>query len=190
MVKIYYEEDADLSTLKGKTIAVIGYGNQGSPQANCMKDSGLNVIIGLRPEGNSWERAKKDGFEVFSVTDAVKKADVIHMLIPDTVQAAVYKKEMKRYIKAGKSLCFSHGFNIHFKTIVPPPDVDVIMVAPKGPGLSVREMYLKKFGVPALIAVNQDYSGKAKQTALAMAKISWCNQGRGYRNYIQRRDRK
>ncbi|MDQ1279433.1 MAG: ketol-acid reductoisomerase [Thermoproteota archaeon] len=170
MVKIYYDKDADLSILKGKTIAVIGYGSQGNAQANCMKDSGLKVIIGLRPEGKSWEKAMEDGFEVYSVPEAVAKSDVIHILIPDTTQPAVYKKQIKPYLKPGKTLGFSHGFNIHFKTIIPPSSVDVVMVAPKGPGLSVRELYLNKFGVPSLIAVQQDHSGKAKQTALAMAK--------------------
>jgi len=170
MVKLYYDKDADLSVLKGKTIAVIGYGSQGNAQANCMKDSGLNVIIGLRPEGKSWEKAKKDGFEVFTIDEAVKRSDIIHILIPDTTQASVYKKQIAPYLKAEKTLGFSHGFNIHFKTIVPPSNVDVVMVAPKGPGSSVRELYLNKFGVPSLIAVQQDYTGKAKQTALAMAK--------------------
>ncbi len=171
MVQIYGDKDADLSVLKGRTVAIIGYGNQGAAQAQCMKDSGLDVIIGLVPGmDKTWEIARKDGFEVFSIAEAAKKGDIIHMLIPDTVQARVYKKDIKRHMKAGKTLCFSHGFNIRFKTIVPPANVDVIMVAPKGPGLSVREMYSKGFGVPALVAVEQDYTKKAKQTVLALAK--------------------
>ncbi len=171
MVQIYSDKDADLSVLNGRTVAIIGYGNQGGPQAQCMKDSGLDVIIGLVPGlDKTWDVAKKDGFEVFSISEAAKKGDIIHMLIPDTVQAPVYKKYIRRYMKPGKTLCFSHGFNIRFKTIVPPSGVDVIMVAPKGPGLSVREMYLKGFGVPALVAVEQDSTGKAKQTVLALAK--------------------
>lgn len=171
MVKIYCDEDADLSVLKGRTIAIIGYGNQGSAQAQCMRDSGLDVIIGLVPGlDKTWDIAKKDGFEVFSIAEAAKKGDIIHMLIPDTVQMTAYKRYIRRYMKAGKTLCFSHGFNIRFKTIVPPSSADVVMVAPKGPGLSVREMYLKGFGVPALIAVEQDSTGKAKQTVLALAK--------------------
>ncbi len=170
MVKIYYDKDVDVSVLDGKKIAVIGYGSQGNAQANCLKDSGLNVIIGLRPKGKSWEKAKKDGFDVFAIDDAVKRSDIIHILIPDTAQPSVYKELIAPYLKPGKALGFSHGFNIHFKTIVPPHDVDVIMVAPKGPGPSVRELYLSKFGVPSLIAVQQDYTGKAKQTALAIAK--------------------
>ena len=170
MVKIYYDDDADLSTLDGKTIAVIGYGSQGNAQANCMKDSGLDVILGLRPHGKSWNKAKKDGFKVFPLTEAVKRGDIIHILIPDTVQQEVYKKQIEPYLKTGKTLGFAHGFNIHFKTIVPPSSVDVVMVAPKGPGLSVRELYCSGFGVPSLIAVHQDYTGEAKQTVLAMAK--------------------
>jgi ketol-acid reductoisomerase len=170
MVKIYYDKDVDVSVLDGKKIAVIGYGSQGNAQANCLKDSGLNVIIGLRPKGKSWEKAKKDGFDVFAIDDAVKRSDIIHILTPDTAQPSVYKELIAPYLKPGKVLGFSHGFNIHFKTIIPPHDVDVIMIAPKGPGPSVRELYLSKFGVPSLIAVQQDYTGKAKQTALAIAK--------------------
>ncbi|MEM2093905.1 MAG: ketol-acid reductoisomerase [Candidatus Bathyarchaeia archaeon] len=170
MVKVYFEKDADLSVLNGRTVAVIGYGSQGSAQANCMKDSGVKVILGLREGGSSWERARNDGLEVYTIKEAAKRADIIHMLIPDTEQAEVYKRNIRRYMSANKTLCFSHGFNILYQTIKPPPDVDVIMVAPKAPGLSVREMYLKGFGVPALIAVNQDYTGKAKATALAIAK--------------------
>lgn len=171
MVKIYRDKDADLSALKGRTVAIIGYGNQGNAQANCMKDSGLDVMIGLAPGlDKTWDMAKEDGFEVLPIAEAAKRGDIIHMLIPDTVQPQVYKKEIRRHMKAGKTLCFSHGFNIHFKMIVPPSNVDVVMVAPKGPGLSVREMFQKNFGVPALIAVQQDYTKKARQTALALAK--------------------
>ncbi|MCS4541137.1 MAG: ketol-acid reductoisomerase [Euryarchaeota archaeon] len=170
MAKIYYEQDADLEILKEKTIAVIGYGSQGSAQANNMKDSGLKVIIGLRPEGASAERAKQDGFEVFPISEAAAKADIIHVLIPDEVQADVYNSEIAQQLKPGKALGFSHGFNIRFKQIVPPNFVDIIMIAPKGPGLIVRKLYKEGFGVPALIAVEQDYTGKAKQIALGMAK--------------------
>jgi len=174
MVKIYYDQDADLSVLKGRTIAVIGYGSQGSAQANCLRDSGLDVIIGLRPGGKTYKTAQEDGFKVFPIAEAAKRGDIIHMLITDTAQASVYRREIRRHMKAGKTLCFSHGFNIRFRTIVPPSDVDVIMVAPKGPGPSVREMFLKNFGVPALIAVQQDYTGKAEQTVLALAKALGC----------------
>jgi ketol-acid reductoisomerase len=170
MVKVYYENDADVSALREKTLAVIGYGNQGNAQANCMRDSGVDVILGLRENGTSWERAKKDGFKVYTIREAAKRADVIHILLPDTVQASTYKSEIRRYMKEGKTLSFSHGFNIHYRTIRPPDNVDVIMVAPKGPGLSVRELYVKGFGVPALVAVQQNYTGQGKATALAMAR--------------------
>jgi len=170
MVKVYYENDADVSALREKTLAVIGYGNQGNAQANCMRDSGVDVILGLRENGTSWERAKKDGFKVYTIREAAKRADVIHILLPDTVQASTYKSEIRRYMKEGKTLSFSHGFNIHYRRIRPPDNVDVIMVAPKGPGLSVRELYVKGFGVPALVAVQQNYTGQGKATALAMAK--------------------
>ena len=170
MVKVYFEKDATLEPLEDKTIAVIGYGSQGHAQAKNMRDSGLNVIMGLRPEGRSWRRAEKDGFKVFSVSEAAKKADIIFILIPDMVQPEVYKESVEPYLTEGKTLDFAHGFNIRFKQIVPPENVDVIMVAPKGPGPRVRETYSEGFGVPALIAVYQDWSGKAKESALAVAK--------------------
>lgn len=170
MAKVYTENDADPSALQGKTVAVMGYGSQGNAQANCMRDSGVNIVLGLREDGNSWSRAKNDGFDVRTFRDAAKAADIIHMLLPDTVQPSVYRKGIRRYMNEGKTLCFSHGFNIHYKTIKPSSNVDVIMVAPKGPGASVRELYVDGFGVPALFAVQQDYTGRAKDTALAMAK--------------------
>ena len=139
-----------------------------------MRDSGLNVIIGARPEGSSWNRAKNDGFEVYRISEAAEKADVIFMLIPDMVQPIVYKKQIEPHLSEGKTLDFAHGFNIHFKQIVPPENVDIIMVAPKSPGLRLRETYKEGFGVPALIAVYQDWSGKAKETALAVAKALGC----------------
>jgi ketol-acid reductoisomerase len=156
--------------LKGRTVAVIGYGSQGSAQASCMRDSGVSVILGLREGGASWKRAKSDGFEVYTIRDAAKRADIVHMLIPDTEQPEVYRRYINRYMKENKTLSFSHGFNILYRTIRPPPNIDVVMVAPKGPGLSVREQYLNGFGVPALIAVHQDHTGRAKATVLAMAK--------------------
>lgn len=170
MVKVYFDKDAALEPLKDKTIAVIGYGSQGNAQANNMRDSGLNVIMGLRPGGRSWRRAEEDGFKVFSVSEAAKKADVISILIPDMVQPEVYKESIEPYLTEGKTLDFAHGFNIRFKQIVPPKNVDVIMVAPKGPGPRVRETFSEGFGVPALIAIYQDWSGKAKESALAVAK--------------------
>ncbi len=169
MAKTYYEKDADLSVLDGKTIAIIGYGNQGRAQALNMRDSGLNVIIGSVKD-QSAERAEKEGFKVYPISEAAKKADVIHILIPDEVQAGVYETEIKPHMKKGKTLMFSHGFNIRFKLICPPKNVDVIMVAPKGPGVRVRETYEEGFGTPALIAAEQNASGKAKENVLALAK--------------------
>ncbi len=174
MVKVYFDKDASLQILKDKTITVIGYGSQGHAQAQNMRDSGLKVIIGLRPEGKSWKRAKEDGFEVYPIPEAAEKGDVIFMLIPDMVQLSVYKKHVEPHLSEGKILDFAHGFNIHFRQIIPPKNIDVIMVAPKSPGLRLRETYLSGFGVPALIAVYQDYSGKAKESALAIAKALGC----------------
>ncbi|MDD4127452.1 MAG: ketol-acid reductoisomerase [Methanomicrobium sp.] len=169
MMEKYYESDADLSDLSGKTIAVIGYGSQGRGQSLNLKDSGLNVIIGIRP-GKSREQAKKDGLPVYDVSEAVKKADCIMILLPDESQAAVYKAEIMPYLSENKCLMFSHGFNIHYGQIVPPATVDVIMIAPKGPGHMVRRTFEEGKGVPALIAIEQDYTGNAKKLALAYAK--------------------
>ncbi|MBC7130139.1 ketol-acid reductoisomerase [Candidatus Bathyarchaeota archaeon] len=174
MAKVYYDSDVDLEPLKGKTVAVIGYGSQGKAQAKNMKDSGVNVILGLRPDGASWKAASEDGFQVYTISEAADKADIVHMLIPDLEQPAVYRSQVAPYMTEGKTLCFSHGFNIHFKQIVPPPYIDVIMVAPKSPGPRLRETYLEGFGVPALVAVYQNPSGKAMETALAMAKSLGC----------------
>ena len=174
MVKVYYDADVTLKPLEGKVIAVIGYGSQGKAQAQNMRDSGVKVIIGLRPGGKSWDLAVKDGFEVYPISVAAQKADIVHMLIPDLEQPTVYNSQIAPYMINKKSLCFSHGFNIHFKQIVPPPHVDVIMVAPKSPGPRLRETYLEGFGVPALVAVHQNASGKALDTALAIAKSLGC----------------
>lgn len=174
MAKIYYDSDADLRVLEGKKIAVIGYGSQGRAQALNMRDSGLDVILGLRPDGTSWSKAKEDGFQPYTIAEAAEKGDIIHMLIPDLEQPHVYKSQIAKHMKKGKVIGFSHGFNIHFKQIVPPPYVDVIMVAPKGPGKNLRDVYLSGFGIPALIAVAQNYSGKGKEIALAMSKAMGC----------------
>ncbi|WP_407308505.1 ketol-acid reductoisomerase [Desulfosporosinus sp. SB140] len=170
MAKMYYEVDANLELLKGKVIAVMGYGSQGHAQAQNLKDSGLKVLIGLRPGSARWERAEAAGFEVMTVTEAAARADVIQILLPDETQSKVYETEIKQHLTSGKALVFSHGFNIHFGQIVPPKDVDVFMVAPKSPGHLVRRTYTEGAGVPSLIAVHQDASGKAKELALAYAK--------------------
>lgn len=169
-MEVYYEKDANLDVLKDKVIAIIGYGSQGHAQALNLRDSGLNVIVAQRPGGPNYELAKKHGFEPMSVKEAAEKADIIQILIPDQYQSKVYKEDILPYLKPGKVLGFSHGFNVHFNQIVPPSDVDVIMVAPKGPGHLVRREYEKGFGVPSLAAVYQDASGKAWDIALAYAK--------------------
>jgi ketol-acid reductoisomerase len=170
MAKVYYDKDANLELLRDKTIAIVGFGNQGGAQAQNLKDSGLKVIIAEVEGTPNWKNAQEAGFEVMGAAEAAKRGDIIQILIPDEVQARVYKEAIKKAMKKGKTLMFSHGFNIHFKAIKPPKDVDVIMVAPKGPGFMVRETYNEGAGVPCLIAVYQDASGKAKETALAYAK--------------------
>ena len=169
MAKVYYDKDAKLSTLKKKTIAILGYGNQGRAQALNLRDSGLNVIIG-NIEDASFKQAQKDGFKPMPMDQAAKKADLIQVLLPDELQAGIYKADIAPSMKKGKTLCFSHGFNIHFSQIVPPASADVIMVAPKGPGTLVRTQYEEGKGVPALIAIEQNASRSAKATALAYAK--------------------
>ncbi|MFC1690745.1 ketol-acid reductoisomerase [Nanoarchaeota archaeon] len=170
MVDILTDKDADVSVLEGKTIAVIGYGAQGRAQSQCLNDSGVNVIVGVRKDGKSWNTVQEDGLQVAEIGDAAEKADIIHMLIPDEVQADIFNAHIKDKLTAGKTLSFSHGFNIVFKKIVPPEGVDVIMAAPKAPGTEERKCYLEGFGVPGLVAVKTDASGKAKDTAMAMAK--------------------
>ena len=167
--KIYYQEDCNLSMLEGKTIAVIGYGSQGHAHALNAKESGCNVIIGLYEGSKSWDKAVKQGFEVYTAAEAAKKADVIMILINDEKQAAMYKKDIEPHLDARNMLMFAHGFNIHFNQIIPPKDVDVTMIAPKGPGHTVRSEYQEGKGVPCLVAVHQDATGKALQMALAYA---------------------
>jgi ketol-acid reductoisomerase len=167
--KIYTSKNADLTPLKGKTCAVIGFGSQGHAHALNLKDSGVKVIVGLYPGSKSREVAKAKGLAVLDTADAVKAADVIFMAVPDTKIPAVFEKDVKPHLTKGKTLLFSHGFAVHFKTIVPPADIDVIMVAPKGPGHIVRRQYLEGKGVPALIAIHQNPSKKAKKIALAWA---------------------
>ncbi len=167
MAKMYYEKDCDLSKLDGKVVAIIGYGSQGHAHALNLRDSGVNVIIGLRKNGKSWPLAEKDGFEVYPVSEATQKADVIMILINDEAQADMYKKDIEPYLTEGKALAFAHGFNIRYQLIVPPAGVDVFMAAPKGPGHTVRSQYTAGKGVPSLIAVEQNASGKAYDIALA-----------------------
>lgn len=169
-MKIYHDSDVDLNVLKGKTVAVLGYGSQGRAQALCFRDSGLEVVIGLRKGGKSWEKAKEDGFKVLEFGDAVKNADVVMMLLPDEVQPKVYKEFVEPNIKENTALEFAHGFAIIYGTIVPPKNVDVIMMAPKAPGDKERDVFVEGFGVPALVCVHQDFTGNAMKTALALAK--------------------
>jgi len=170
MANIYYDEDASLDYLKDKTVAIIGYGSQGHAHALNLRDSGIKVIIGLLAGSRSIEKAKAEGFEVYSPDEAAKKADVIMILTPDTVQPTLYQSAILPNLDEGNALAFAHGFNIHFGQIVPPPYVDVFLVAPKGPGHLVRWMYEEGKGVPGLFAVYQDFTGKAREIAMAYAK--------------------
>jgi ketol-acid reductoisomerase len=170
MARMYYDEDANLDLLKGKTVAIIGYGSQGHAHALNLKDSGVNVIVGLYPGSKSTAKAEAAGLTVKNVADASKAADFIMILLPDEVQKTIYKNEIEPNLEAGNVLAFAHGFNIHFAQVVPPADVDVVMVAPKGPGHLVRRTYEQGQGVPALFAVYQDATGKARDRAMAYAK--------------------
>lgn len=169
MAKIYYEQDCNLSVLSGKTVGIIGFGSQGHAHAMNLKDSGVNVIVGLREGSKSAKMAADYGIPVMSVAEVAQKADMIMMLTPDEKQAEIYKASVEPYLTDGKTLMFAHGFNIHFEQIKPPANVDVIMIAPKGPGHTVRSEYLAGKGVPCLIAVHQDASGKALENGLAYA---------------------
>lgn len=167
MAKMFYEKDTNLSLLKGKKVAVIGYGSQGHAHALNLHDSGVDVVVGLYEGSKSWKKVKEAGLEVATVANAVKSASVVMILVPDEKQAKLYKTEIAPYLKEGDALAFAHGFNIHYGQIIPPSNVDVFMVAPKGPGHMVRRTYTEGSGVPCLIAVQQDYTGNAKQIALA-----------------------
>lgn len=168
-IRVCYEEDADLSYLKEKKIAIIGYGSQGRAQAQNLKDQGLNVVVGLRKGSSSWEVAGRDGLEILTVAEAAEQGEVIQILVPDPAQPDLYKSEIESNLDEGNALMFSHGFNIHYRQIVPPVDVDVVLVAPKSPGHLLRRTYVEGGGVPCLLAVEQDYTGEAKEVALAYA---------------------
>ncbi len=174
MAKVYYDSDADLKYIKDKTVAVIGYGSQGHAHALNLRDSGVDVVVGLYEGSKSWKKAESEGLKVKKVSEAVSEANVIAMLIPDTVQPAVFEKQVKSMLNEGDMLLFAHGFNIHYNQIIPPDYIDVTMVAPKSPGHLVRRMYTEGKGVPALVAVEQDYSKEALKKALAYAKGIGC----------------
>jgi len=174
MADMYYDKDADLGVMKGKKIAVMGYGSQGHAQAQNLHDSGLDVIVGLRKGSKRWQQAEEDGLKVMTVKDAAKAADIIQILLPDETQSQVFYEEIEPGLEPGNALVFSHGFNIHYNQIVPKKDIDVYMVAPKSPGHLVRRTYKEGHGVPGLIAVYQDATGMAKQLALAHAKGVGC----------------
>jgi ketol-acid reductoisomerase len=170
MAKMYYDQDANLGLLQGKKVAIIGYGSQGHAHAQNLRDSGVTVIVGQRPGGANYQKAVDDGFTPVSAAQAAQEADIIMILLPDETQRKVYTEDIAPALTEGKALAFAHGFNIHFNQIVPPQNVDVFMVAPKGPGHMVRRVYTEGGGVPNIFAVYQDYSGKAKEVALAYAK--------------------
>ena len=174
MAKMYYDQDADLSLLEGKTIGVIGYGSQGHAHSLNLKDNGMDVVVGLYQGSGSWERAEEAGLRVATVDQVAQDADIIMMLVPDTVQARVYRESIQSHLKAGKVLMFAHGFNIHYQQIQPPPSVDVSMVAPKAPGHRMREVFTQGSGVPGLLAVAQDASGQAWSLGLAYARGVGC----------------
>ncbi|MCI3919134.1 ketol-acid reductoisomerase [Paenibacillus sp. TRM 82003] len=172
-VTLYYDNDADLSVLSGKTVAVIGYGSQGHAHSQNLRDSGVNVVVGLR-RGKSWTKAENDGFKVLEVSEAAAQADVIMILMPDETQAKVYNEEIAPHIKSGATLLFAHGFNVHYGQITPRADIDVLLVAPKSPGHLVRRVYTEGFGVPGLIAIHQDATGKAFDIGIAYARGIGC----------------
>jgi len=174
MAKVYYDKDADLSLLKGKTIAVIGYGNQGRGQAQNLKDSGCQVVVGLHEGSKSRDKAQADGIKVLTVAEATKAADIMVMLAPDNLHQEIYYQSIEPNLSKGNMLMFSHGFNIHYGQVIPSPDIDVTMIAPKSPGNLLRELYTQGVGVPALLAVYQDASGKAKDMTLAYARAIGC----------------
>ncbi|TMJ05163.1 MAG: ketol-acid reductoisomerase, partial [Bacillati bacterium ANGP1] len=174
MATIYYDKDASLEPLRGKTVAVIGYGSQGHAHSQNLRDSGVSVVVGLYRGSPSWAKAEGDGFRVATVGDASAKADLVAMLAPDHVQRSIYEEEIGPALRPGATLLFAHGFNIHFGQIVPAPTVDVVMIAPKAPGHRMRELFMEGVGVPGLLAVHQNVTGHAKETALAYGRAVGC----------------
>lgn len=168
-INVYYDKDCDLNLIRNKRVAIIGFGNQGQAHAENLRDSGIAVVVGLREGGNSWKKAEAKGFKVMSVANATKDADVIMMLIPDELQADVFYTEIRPNLNSGDTIAFAHGFNIHYGQIIPPKDIDCIMIAPKAAGHAVRSEFVKGGGIPSLIAISQDESGLAKELALSYA---------------------
>jgi len=174
---MYYDDDADLGLLEGKTVAIIGYGSQGHAHAQNLKDSGVNVVVGLRPDSQSVEQAKKDGLRVEGIADAASEGDIVMVLTPDELHREIWENDVRDGIAEGNLLMFGHGFSVHYGEIEPPAGVDVALAAPKGPGHLVRRQYLEGSGVPGLIAIHQDATGNAKDLALAYAKGIGCTRG-------------
>jgi ketol-acid reductoisomerase len=174
MARMYYDADADPGALQGKTIGVLGFGSQGHAHALNARDSGQRVVVGLYPGSASWRKAEEAGLPVYEVGEAVRRADIVALLIPDMAQPKVYREAIAPNLRPGHLLLFAHGFNIHYQQITPPPFVDVALVAPKAPGHRMRDLYTRGLGVPALLAVHQDASGRAKAMALAYAKAIGC----------------
>jgi len=174
MAVIYYENDADISLLADKTVGVIGYGSQGHAHALSLKDSGVNVVVGLYEGSSSWAKAEEAGLRVASVSEVAQEADMMMMLVPDHLQSRIYRESIQPHMNYGKTLMFAHGFNIHYQQILPPPEIDVTMIAPKAPGHRMREIFTRGSGVPGLLAIHQDASGKAKEMALAYARGVGC----------------
>ncbi len=168
-LNVYYDKDCDLSIIKSKTVAMIGFGSQGHAHAENLRDSGVNVVVGLNPNGSSWKKAEAKGFEVLSVAEATKRADVVMILLPDEIQSEIYKNEIEPNLKEGATIAFGHGFNIHYGRIVPADNINVMMVAPKAPGHTVRNEFVNGGGIPDLIAISQDPSGNTKELALSYA---------------------
>ena len=174
MATIYYENDADLSLLDGKTVGIIGYGSQGHAHALSLKDSGVNVVVGLYQGSSSWPKAEEAGLRVATVSEVAQQADMVMMLVPDHLQSRIYNESIQPHLGEGKTLMFAHGFNIHYQQIVPSPEIDVTMIAPKAPGHRMREIFTRGSGVPGLLAIHQDASGRAKENALAYGRGVGC----------------